>query len=207
MTKVGNRAFTNCAFKEIKIPNGITSIGVCVFESCYNLEKFTFPDDWTSTGDCILEYCENLKEVKIPNNIKTIGNRAFYNCVKLKNINIPEGVEIIRTEAFDNHYSSYSYDTYMNTVTDRNIILPKTIKTLESYALSTHYATTSGRVYTAVPMIKYRGTKEDWKKIAFSDTSSDNAADSTEDILEYPYAYDSEESSYGLHLIYDYVDD
>ncbi len=67
--------------REVKIPQGITTIGNAAFL-----------------------FCGKLTDVRIPNSVETIGDGAFMQCGELKNINIPESVKTIGTRAFEGCY-------------------------------------------------------------------------------------------------------
>ena len=105
------------------IPNGVTTIGLCAFFSCTNLESVTFPDSLitieygafycclklasvtipdsvTTIGDCAFDYCKSLTSIIIGDSVTTIGAYAFTYCDNLKSITIGDSVTTIGYAAF-----------------------------------------------------------------------------------------------------------
>lgn len=71
--KIKDFSFANMPFLEekccgrwirsIKIPEGVTSIGVGAFDECYRLSSVTIPDSVTSIGVGVFGGCSNLSEI------------------------------------------------------------------------------------------------------------------------------------------------
>ena len=51
---------TTNAIDVIIIPDGVTSLGKCVFSYCENLKSITIPSSATFIGDPVFNYCENV---------------------------------------------------------------------------------------------------------------------------------------------------
>ena len=78
--------------KDIKIGEGIKSIGANTFRDCIALESVDMPNV-TSIGSAAFWNCSSLTEVNMPNVI-SIGAHAFRNCSSLTEVNIPNVTSI-----------------------------------------------------------------------------------------------------------------
>lgn len=124
---IGSNAFKASGIIVFTVPAGVTSIGSGAFNSCEQLELFTFGNtsaiDIPNTlfkgctaltevdlgnsvnaiGSSAFEGCTALRTVKVTNDgskLTKIGNKAFYNCPLLATINIPKTVTAIGSQAF-----------------------------------------------------------------------------------------------------------
>ena len=86
---------------EVKIQNGVTSIGDYAFDSCSRIENMTISSSVTSIGDYAFSGCSSLKNVAVPNSVTRIGDYAFYRCSDLTSVTIPNRVTSIGDYAFD----------------------------------------------------------------------------------------------------------
>ena len=68
----------------------VTSIGNTVF-SYHNLTSVTIPNSVTSIGDCAFQSCNKLTSVTIPNSVTSIGAGAFAVCPSLTSMIVAEG--------------------------------------------------------------------------------------------------------------------
>lgn len=65
--------------KEVKLPDGLITIGRCVFSGCEQLEKLQIPETVTTIGERFLEG-SNVKELIIPASVKNMGkSKTQYN--------------------------------------------------------------------------------------------------------------------------------
>ena len=78
-----------------KIPDSVTSIEDCAFESCDALTSITIPDSVTSIGGRAFCGCDKLTSITISNSVTSIEERAFCYCYKLTSITIPNSVTSI----------------------------------------------------------------------------------------------------------------
>lgn len=100
-TKVGNRAFFECAdLISVKLPKSVVSIGSSAFYSCANLESVTIPNGVTSIGNHAFWSCGSLQSVDLPDGLTSINSAVFAQCTSLKTINIPDSVTLIDYAAF-----------------------------------------------------------------------------------------------------------
>ena len=104
--------------KEVKIPNGIKTIGSSAFEK-NNLASVIIPNSVTSIGSSAFEN-NNLTSVIIPSSVTSIGENAF-RANKLTSLTISSGVTSIENSAFSD-----------NKLT--NLTIPNSVTTLGNYA-------------------------------------------------------------------------
>ena len=77
------------------IPDGVTTIGSSVFESCNGLEEVSIPNSVVKIGSGAFMRCTGLTSVQLPNSIEEIDNCAFYGCTCLTSINIPNKLKTL----------------------------------------------------------------------------------------------------------------
>ena len=87
-------------FKDITVPDGITSIKNYAFSNCSNIRSIIISDNVTSIGDQAFYGCDALVSVTIGNGVNSIGNHAFASCKALITITIPNNVISIADHAF-----------------------------------------------------------------------------------------------------------
>jgi len=107
LTAIGNCAFENCYnLTSVTISDCVTSIGWSAFKDCTNLTNVTIPNRVTSIGDYAFSGCSSLTNVTIldrvpsPDRVTSIGDYAFSGCSSLTNVTIPDRVTSIRESAF-----------------------------------------------------------------------------------------------------------
>ena len=101
VTSIGNNAFQNNQdLTGIELPDSLTSIGVDAFFGCRNLKSITIPDGVTGIGEHAFAGCISLTSITIPNSVTSIGKLAFAGCSSLMNISIPDSVTSIGADAF-----------------------------------------------------------------------------------------------------------
>lgn len=79
--------FFESLIKEIKIPNGVKTIGMEAFSGSM-LEKITLNYGLKTINSYAFENTK-LKEIVIPDTVTRIGNYAFYNCNMLESVKLP----------------------------------------------------------------------------------------------------------------------
>jgi len=94
-----NSIFLGNRFKNIVIPNGITSIANNVFQIAYCLESVTLPNGLTKIGNNVFRDVYTLKSINIPSGVTSIGEYAFNSCM-IQNINLPSGITTINKYTF-----------------------------------------------------------------------------------------------------------
>lgn len=142
VTEIASMAFENCTFKEIIIPDSVTTIGKHILYGCNNLEKLTTPFFENSSniltnmfgGEIPTSaiFPPNLKEVTVTN-MTDLTPYAFYNS-GVEIINLPKNLVTIGNSAFDGCYNL------------KNITIPETVISIGIYAFSN-----TGLTYLHIP--------------------------------------------------------
>lgn len=115
---ISDYAFYNKKIINLKITNGVTSIGSCAFYDC-----------------------TKLKTITLPKILTTIGQNAFYNCVDLENVYYLGIIEDWCKIKFDDIYSNpmvYATHYYLKNLNNEyyeinSIEIPKSISKLFDY--------------------------------------------------------------------------
>ena len=140
ITGLGVSAFHNCSdLASITLPDELTSIGTNVFYKCSALTSINLPDGLTNIGDCAFQGCSSLATINLPDGLTSIGARAFYGCSDLTDINLPEGLQSIGQSAFYN----------CSDLTDIN--LPEGLQIIKNYTFYGCSSLTTVTCLAAVP--------------------------------------------------------
>lgn len=95
----------------------VTEVDGYSFGGDSDLESVVIPDSVTSIGDCAFDSCWNLYNIELGENVRTIGYAAFSNCCDyLNKIAFPSSVEEIGDEAFQTCYSLSRVDFSNHTI-------------------------------------------------------------------------------------------
>lgn len=100
VTSIGEFAFYQCGFSKIEIPESLDSIGRGAFMECGSLENVELPEGLTSIGTEAFYDCGNLRGITIPGGVTTIGVWTFGECVSLESLELSEGLISIEDSAF-----------------------------------------------------------------------------------------------------------
>lgn len=80
----GARLFYRCEkLKEIKVPEGVTSIPQWIFSGSENLQEVMLPDTVTEIGEYAFGYCSGLEKVWVGQSVNSIGRDTFRDCPRL----------------------------------------------------------------------------------------------------------------------------
>ena len=101
LTSIGEYAFSSIYhLEEIDLPDSLTTLGKGAFASDNQLKSMTIPPKVTVIPDSLFEECLNLESVTLPNGITEIGKRAFYGPLYLTSIHLPSSLKKIDDYAF-----------------------------------------------------------------------------------------------------------
>lgn len=94
-TSYNNSAFENCtALQELKLAEGLTTLGQRAFAGCSSLERVRVPSAIQTFPNQVFADCTSLCEVELAEGIRQIGYEAFAGCSALVEITIPSSIEI-----------------------------------------------------------------------------------------------------------------
>jgi hypothetical protein len=110
-TKIGNRAFSECASLEnITIPESVTEIGYAAFFRCVALKSIIIPESVTKIGEAAFVGCSSLESIVVAEGNPVYDSREGCNaiietktnilCYGCKSTNIPQSVTKIGGHAF-----------------------------------------------------------------------------------------------------------
>ncbi len=91
------------------------------------------PEGVASIGDYVFYGCQNLKSVSIPKSVTSIGEEAFHGCFRLETVNI-SNLEAWCRISFCSNPLSYAHRLFMNGAEITNLIIPEDVTNIGSYA-------------------------------------------------------------------------
>ena len=100
---IGERAFFQCGFESISLPDGLETIGNQAFWNCSNLKSVTLPEGLESIGNEAFYSCIQLETLVLPSTLKSIGESAFNGNGALKE------VTSLILDPFDIHDNTFMY--------------------------------------------------------------------------------------------------
>ena len=85
---------------EVRIEQGVTSIGKYAFEGCADLTSVTIAPSVSNIGNYAFSECTGLTAITIPEGVTTISQFAFAYCTGLTQLVIPDSVTSVAEQAF-----------------------------------------------------------------------------------------------------------
>lgn len=87
VTKIGIGAFQqHASLESVEIPEGVTKIDFIAFSNCTSLASVAIPAGVTEIGGSAFQGCKSLASVTIPASVTEIGEAAFEGCESLKDV-------------------------------------------------------------------------------------------------------------------------
>ncbi len=124
ITSVGSHAFSNLyAVKNLTIPSSVTTIGMWAFSNT-GLTSVVIPDTVLVLGTYAFLNCTSLKKATLPAGVTEIPEGLLQGCDNLISVEIPSGVRVIGGSAF-----SYCYNL-------SGISLPEGLERIGDYAFA-----------------------------------------------------------------------
>ena len=101
LTSVGSLAFYGCtALTAVTLPQSVTAIGSYAFAECSSLQTFRMNEGVTSIGECAFRACEKLAAITLPGSLERLGSMAFYRCESLTAVTVPASVSSMGVSVF-----------------------------------------------------------------------------------------------------------
>lgn len=97
VTAIGKRAFFNTHIEDIRLPEGVRTIGDNAFEYCTQLKSVAFPRSLTHVGEEAFKQCYSLGVLDLPSGVQSIGVDAFSDCSALYSINVDPANTVYRS--------------------------------------------------------------------------------------------------------------
>lgn len=95
ITTIGDQAFMNCTnlAGTLELPSTLTSIGFAAFAPCHQLNgTLTLPEGLTAIETDAFFSCGFEGELRLPDSLETIGSGAFSYCFALTSVTVGENV-------------------------------------------------------------------------------------------------------------------
>lgn len=83
VTYIAERAFYNCPFTTIHLPQGLETIFDGVFQNCKNLTSINIPDSVKTISHYAFSGCSSLQTIIIPKSVVKMGMEVFIKCENL----------------------------------------------------------------------------------------------------------------------------
>ncbi len=122
---IGSEAFHSCAsLMSIEIPSSVTEIAYAAFDNCQSFTSIKIPSSVTTIGDYAFSACTSLTSIEIPSSVTTIGSYVFQVCERLTSIEIPLGV------------TSIGYGAFSGCTSLASIEIPSSVTSIAQYAFA-----------------------------------------------------------------------
>ncbi len=138
---IGGYCFSNTEVKEVRLSEGLKSIGEMCFHHCNNLSAIHIPDTVEYLGEWAFEECGNLERVHLSTALTSLGMGLFSCCHKLKEVNIHSGLQSFGAECFQgcsqltsihipDGVTEISFLTFDGCINLQDLILPDSVKAI-----------------------------------------------------------------------------
>jgi hypothetical protein len=105
---IGAEAFHNKQFTNIRLPNGLTSIGSKAFLDCSQLQNITIPSSVTTIGQEAFKGCSALTSIIIQGEgQKTVNNLCFVGCINVTSVRVSSASITFGDELFASFDDSF----------------------------------------------------------------------------------------------------
>ena len=167
VTAIGKCAFDTCgSLTTITIPSGVTEIEERVFSGCA-LISITIPSGVTTIGSSAFSHCDSLTSITIPNSVTTIGKNAFSNCYSLTSITIPNGITEIKDLVFSDceMLTTITIPEGVTKIGYRAFCSCDSLTTITIPKSVTKIDSNAFESCTNLTSLIFNGTTEEWKQV------------------------------------------
>ena len=95
LESIGIYAFRKCIFKEVSLPDGLTTIESHAFYLCSEIESITIPDSVTSLYSGVFYGCSSMSELHLGSGLSRLDSEVFRGCSALTEVVIPDNIKSI----------------------------------------------------------------------------------------------------------------
>lgn len=92
-------AFAGMALTDVKLPSGLTTIGMGAFGGCSKLVSISLPSTLVTVGDYAFAGCSSLTTITLPASVTTVGRGAFMRCTSLTSLTVDSSSLLTSLEA------------------------------------------------------------------------------------------------------------
>ncbi len=140
VTSIPKYAFYGCQFTDLTLPDNLTVIPACAFESCWSLQNLVLPKNLQIINEAAFRGCGKLSNIEFPSSLSYIGwdgfmdyngtsidlsntsvyfigSGAFRACENLSDVILPESLTTIEPTAFQSaKISSIRFPASVNSI-------------------------------------------------------------------------------------------
>lgn len=125
ISSIGSHAFAGCSqVTEVVLPIGMQTIGAYAFANCTGLQRIVLQDGLITVGDHAFAKCSALQEIAFPASVNELGASAFSGCAMLQKISLPANLTVLSDNLFEGCKML------------RDVIIPGSVTKIGAYAFS-----------------------------------------------------------------------
>ncbi len=157
---IGDYAFYGCTgLHEVKLENGLNTIGNGAFQNCTNMTKFTMNQfsQITAIGKRAFSHCEALSSIQLPINVRAIGDYCFEGCY---NAGTGQGLQTIDINGggeYNSLLQAIGYKAFSGCANLISVTFPSGYMDFETGAEPTAPDSTDTRPVTGIPITCFEG--------------------------------------------------
>lgn len=135
----------------VDLPEHLSIIGNCAFQSCGNLTTLDIPASVTHIGGGAFQNCNKLTALYIPASVTYIGNGAFRGCSAMASITVDNGNQVY--DSRDNCNAAIHTADNTLVIVCKNTIIHNTITSIPDFAFYQMSSLTGLNIPTSVKSI------------------------------------------------------
>ena len=158
--------------KSITVGEGITAVGLYVFDSCY-ATSVSLPETLTSIGKYAFRGTK-LTSVRTPAKLATVSSYAFLNCNSLATVKMPN-VTTIDSNAFENCKALKEITIAAKYIYSEAFYNCNTLHTVNFSVVPTTLNTTAFTLCSKLKTVNFVGSATQWSRLTSGNTVLTNA--------------------------------